>query len=205
MKKAFTIVELLMVITIIAVLGTIVTTAASSAMRSSREKRTEAMRTALQAAIATYHAQDSNEKWPGAIESLAQNGTTAVLGEGDAQEVFQTIVRKSIGASGARNPLIDAGALFVAPNGARDGRSTGLGFMDALKGGPHRRKLGVTQMVFGYQGKTTGRFHRFNIIYNAATDSVKVSTCCHDCCGTDGCTKDGGAGRTLCPVCHAEE
>lgn len=204
MKKAFTIVELLMVITIIAVLGTIVTTAASSAMRSSREKRTEAMRVALQAAIATYHAQDPNEKWPGAIEGLAQSGTTAVLGEGDAQAVFQEIVKKSVGASGARNPLVDAGALFVAPNGVRDGKSSGLSFTDALKGGPHRRKLGVSQMVFGYQGKVTGRFHRFNIVYNAATDSVKVSACCHECCGTDGCTKPAGS-QSPCPVCHAEE
>lgn len=204
-RRGFTIVELLMVIAIIAVLSTIVTTAAMSAMRSSREKRTEAMRIALQSAIATYHAQDSNEKWPGAIENLAEKAQSDVLSESQAQSVFQEIVKKSIGATGLKNPLIDPTGLFVARSGISDGKGTGVGFTEALKGGPHRQKIGVSQMAFGYQGKMTGTFHRFNIIYNAKTDSVKVSTCCHECCGVSGCTKNGSAGRPLCNVCHAAE
>jgi len=208
MKKtrgAFTIIELLMVVAIIAVLMGIVTTATVAAMRSSREKRAEAMRVALQAAIATYHAQDANEKWPGAIESLASDGETAVLGESAAQDVFRTIVKKSIGASGQQNPLIDAGALFVARSGVKDGQGYGLGFTEAIKGGAHHQKIGVSQMVFGYQGKVTGRFHRYSIIYNGSTDSITVSKCCHNCCGTGGCTKDGRNGRQLCPDCHRGE
>lgn len=202
-RTGFTIIELLMVISIIAVLTTIVTTAAANAMRSSREKRTEATRVALQAAIATYHAQDTDEKWPGAIENLAESGKTDVLSESQAQEVFQIVVKKSVQANGVR--LIDPSPLFVAPSGARDGVSGGLSFADAVKGGPHRRKLNVSQLVFGYPGKITGKFHRFNIIYNAATDSVKVSTCCHECCGVNGCTKNGSGNRTPCPVCHGSE
>lgn len=201
----FTIIELLMVVAIISVLATIVTTASVATLRSSREKRTEAMRVSLEAAIATYHAQDSDEKWPDAIESLAGSAKSDVLSESQAQTVFQTIVKKSIGAIGAKNPLIDPSGLFVAPSGTADGKGTGIGFTDALKGGPHRRKIGVSQMAFGYQGKKSGKFHRFNIIYNAATDSIKVSTCCHECCGVNGCTKNGSAGHPLCPICHAGE
>ena len=202
-RRGFTIIELLMVIAVISALMTIVTTAAMYSIRSSRERRTEAMRLALQAAIATYHAQDANGEWPGSIENLAKNAETAVLSESDAQEVFRMIVKKSIGASGTRNPLIDAAALHVAPNGVQDGRGNGMDFNAALKGDAHRSKLSVSRMVFGYPGKESGKFHRYNIVYNASTDSVKVSTCCHQCCGVNGCTKSGGKNRTACPVCHS--
>ena len=204
MKRGFTIIELLMVVAIIAVLATLVTTASVATMRSSRAKRREAMRIAWEAAIATYHAQDANEKWPSAIESLAASADSGVLSESQAQEVFREIVKKSIGASGTKNPLIDPGGLFVAASGATDGKSTGLAFTDALHGGPHRRKIGVSRMEFGYQGRKSGRFRRFNIIYHAETDTVKVSACCHECCGVDGCKGNGSGGNRRCS-CHEDD
>ena len=204
MKKGFTIIELLMVIAIIAVLATIVTTASVATLRSSRAKRREAMRIAWEAAIATYHAQDSKEEWPGSIENLASGANSDVLSESQAQDVFRLIVRRSIGSSGAKNPLIDPGGLLVAASGAVDGKSSGVGFADALHGGSHRRKIGVNQMEFGYQGRKSGRFRRFNIIYNAATDSVKVSACCHECCGVNGCTRNGSGNNRRCS-CHEDE
>lgn len=204
MKRGFTIIELLMVVAIIAVLATLVTTASVATMRSSRGKRREAMRIAWEAAIATYHAQDSQERWPGAIENLASGADSGVLSESQAQDVFREIVRKSIGSSGAKNPLIDPSGLFVAASGAIDGKSSGLGFTDALHGGPHRRKIGVSGMEFGYQGRKSGRFRRFNIIYNAATDSIKVSACCHECCGVNGCTRNGSGTNRRCS-CHEDD
>ena len=204
MKKGFTIIELLMVIAIIAVLATIVTTASVATLRSSREKRREAMRISWEAAIATSHAQDSDEKWPGAIESLADGANSAVLSESQAQDIFREIVRKSVGSSGAKNPLIDPGGLIVAASGATDGKSTGLNFTDALHGGPHRKKIGVSRMEFGYQGRKSGKFRRFNVIYHAETDSVKVSACCHECCGVNGCTRNGSGGNRRCS-CHEDE
>lgn len=204
-RRGFTIIELLMVIAIIATLMGLVTTATVSAMRSSREKRAEAMRAALQAAIATYHAQDSDEKWPGGIESMAENGTTGVLTDSQAQEVFQIIVRKSAGSLGQTNPLIDPNGLFVAPSGVQDGKGYGRSYHDAIKGDERRSPVRVAQMVFGYQGKITGKFHRFSIVYNGQADVASVSKCCHECCGVNGCTKDGRDGRPLCPVCHAGE
>ena len=203
-KKGFTIIELLMVIAIISVLATLVTTASVATMRSSRAKRRDAMRIALESAIATYHAQDPNEKWPGAIDGLAESSQSEVLSESQAQEVFREIVRRSVGSSGAKNPLIDPSGLFVAADGAIDGKSSGLGFTDALHGGPHRRKIGVSRMEFGYQGRKSGRFRRFNVIYHAETDSVKLSTCCHECCGVNGCKRNGSGGNRRCD-CHEDE
>ena len=181
MRKAFTIVELMVVVAVIAVLMTIVTTASMNAIRSSREKRRDAMRVALQAAIATYQASNSEGDWPGALKNVADNGKTVVLSEEEAQNVFRIIVQKSTGESGAPLPLIDPHALFVAPNGAIDGKSSGMSYDEARHGDAHRRrKIPVAQMVFGYQLKESGKFHRYNIIYHGETDSVEVSHDDHD-------------------------
>ena len=198
-RRGFTIVELMMVIGVIAVLMTIVTTTAMSSMRGSREKRTEAMRVALQTAITTYQAQDSEGKWPKEIETFAEKAESAVLSESDAQKVFQKIVQMSIGQGERYLPLIDPKGLFVAPYGVMDGKGAGRSFSEARQGDGRRQKLPVAQMAFGYQGKMTGRFHRFNIVYHAQTDSVEVSKCCHECLTESGC-RNGN-----CPTCHAAE
>ena len=200
MRKAFTIVELMVVMGVIAVLMTIVTTASMNSIRSSRERRQEAMRVAFQAAIATYQASNSNGDWPGALKSAAENGRTVVLSEAEAQNVFRIIVQKSTGESGTPLPLIDPHALFVAPNGAVDGKSSGLSYDDARHGDAHRRrKIPVAQMLFGYQGKNSGKFYRFNIVYHAETDSVTVSACCEKCLSKDGCR------NSKCQYCHGRE
>ena len=199
-RRGFTIVELMMVIGVIAVLMTIVTTSAMSSMRGSREKRRDAMRIALESAIATYQAQNSEGKWPGPIESLAENAESAVLSESDAQKVFQIIVQHSMGQASPRMQLIDPNGLFVAPSGVQDGKGSGRSFPDARNGdGRRRQKMPVANMAFGYQGTVTGKFHRFNIVYHAQTDSVSVSAHCHDCVTTTGCSNGN------CPKCHANE
>ena len=171
----------MVVVAVIGVLMTIVTTASMNAIRSSREQRKEAMRVAFQAAIATYQASNSNGDWPGALKNAAENGRSVVLSEEEAQNVFRIIVQNSTGESGAPLPLIDPHALFVAPNGAIDGRSMGMSYDEARHGDAHRRrKIPVAQMVFGYQLTDSGKFHRYNIIYHAETDSVEVSSEGHD-------------------------
>lgn len=198
-RRGFTLVELMVVVAVIAVLMTIVTTASMHAFRSAREKRTSAMQTVLQQSIANYHAADSENKWPGGIEDLARNGESGVLGEEEAQRVFRIIVQKSTGESGGLLPLIDPHGLYVAPSGTQDGRGTGMSFDDARQGDARRQKLAVARMAFGYPGKLTGKFHRFNIIYRAETDSASVSACCHNCLGVNGCRN----GR--CETCHRNE
>jgi len=198
-RRGFTIVELMMVIGVIAVLMTIVTTTAMSSMRGSRDKMAEAMRVALQAAITTYQAQDSAGKWPSEIETYAENAESAVLSESDSQKVFQKVVQMSIGQGEKYIPLIDPHGLFVAPYGVEDGKGSGRSFSSARQGDGRRQKLPVAQMAFGYQGKMTGRFHRFNIIYHAQTDSIEVSKCCQNCISVSGCRNHN------CPTCHAPE
>lgn len=190
-RRGFTIVEMMMVVGVIAVLMTIVTTTAMSSMRGSREKRKEAMRIALQAGITAYQARDSEGKWPRPIESLADSSETAVLSDNDAQTVFRMIVQKG---------LIDPNGLFVAPSGVQDGKGTGRSYSDAKNGDGRRQGITVNQMVFGYQGKMTGRFHRFNIVYKAETDSVIVSDHCQNCLTESGGCRDGN-----CETCHRAE
>lgn len=175
-RKGFTIIELLAVIAILSVLMTIVVTAASGVFKASRAKRTEAMRVAFQAAIASYRAADPNGQWPSEIESKAKAGTSGWLSDDAAQNVFRKIVQRSTGESGALLPLIDPGALFVAPTGAQDGKTVGLSFYEARQGTEKRQKIGVARMLFGYPDEASGRFRRFHVYYSAATDSATVAT-----------------------------
>lgn len=173
-RRGFTIIELLAVIAILSVLMTIVVTAAAGVFRASRGKRADAMKVALQAAIASYHAADPNGKWPSEIESKAENGESGWLTDDAAQNVFRKIVQRSTGESGAVLPLIDPSALFVAPSGAQDGKTVGLSFNEARQGTAKRQKLAVANMCFGYPDESSGRFRRFYVYYSAASDSVVV-------------------------------
>ena len=200
MKRGFTIVELLMVIGVIAVLMTIVTTAATNSIRSSRAQRCEAMKVALQAALATYQAADSQGKWPAPVQTVADGGVTSALSQEEAQRAFRIVVQRSTGESGSTLPLIDPHGLFVAPSDAKDGETIGRSYDDARrKSAHHQRPLPVAQMEFGYPGRKSGKFYHYNVIYHAESDSVTVSTCCKECLGADGC-KDSG-----CQYCHKRE
>ena len=198
-RRGFTIVELLMVLAIIATLMGLITGASVAAIRSAREKRTEAMRTALQAAIVSYQAADSQGQWPGGLNDLADSSKSGLLKGEEAQRVFRLVVQKSTGQSGSL-PLIDPSALFVAPSGATGGKSRGTNFQEARNGGAHRKKIPLAQMEFGYPGRKSGKFHHFNIYYNGQTDSIKVLTCCEQCA-----TSSGGCMNSNCSRCHKPE
>lgn len=202
MKKAFTLIELMLVIAVISILITIVTNASINAIQSARSKQAEAMRISLQASIASYQAANAEGKWPGALDDIADAGRTVVLSEDQAQNVFRVVVQKSTGENGAPLPLIDPHGLFVAPAGSQDGRTTGMRYDDARHGDGHRRrKFGIADLVFGWQGAKSGKFHRFNIIYHAETDSVTVHTCCTHCLNAT----TGSCGDSKCRHCHGED
>lgn len=178
-RRGFTLVELMIVISVLGILMTIVTTAAVNSIHSAREKQTEAMRVAFQSAISTYQAANSSGKWPSPVQTAADNAQTVVLSEEAAQTTFRIIVQKATGASGAAMPLIDPHGLVVAPTGAVDGRTRGLPYDEARQGDGQRRGITTDRMLFGYQEAKSGRFRRFNIVYHAETDSVTVHTESH--------------------------
>ena len=171
MKRAFTLIELMLVVAVLAILITIVATAASGAIKSARERRRDTMAAVLREGIATYYAR--NGKWPGGIESKAENGDNHTFTGGEADSIFRVVVKGSVGR---KNPYLDPHALFVAPSGVSDGKSYGAPFMEVRKKNtpPHLRRLNVESMSFGYQDPSTGRFRRYAVYYNAASDSVEV-------------------------------
>lgn len=188
MKKGFTLVELMITVGILAILLTIVVVSAGGVMKAAREKRTEAMRVALEQGIATYYAQMS--EWPKPIEDAIGSQTDKdefVLSESETDQVFVEIVRKAFGkGKGLKSMMVDASALYVADKSTlrtpveqrycwqrHCGR--GIDFAEATKkNAKHGISLG--QMAFGYPCKEHGLFCRFKIKYNVKSDSVKVVT-----------------------------
>ena len=65
-RAAFTIVELLMVVTILAILASIITMGVNGMFRSARLKRATAMKLVLKSGLETYYAQQG--EWPDGIK-----------------------------------------------------------------------------------------------------------------------------------------
>ena len=181
-RNGFTIVEMLVVVAILGVLVGIVTTAAGSAIRQSRIKRTAAMRTVLQAGLATYYAQKG--EWPGKkLRKMSNDGTAGgklrveYLDETDADEVFQELVNESKESS----PMLDVTGLFVADSGAvgNDSSKSKIHGRDFKVASNKKDKKGYIKpnlRAYGYATGGKAEFRRFIIKYNYETDSVTVMT-----------------------------
>lgn len=188
LRRGFTILELMIVISIIAILATLVTKAAMSSIKEARYKDAKIMAQSIKMGIVNYHAQ--NGKWPGKIEDCADKGDPPTgnthhpgfLSNDDADKVVQLVIKE--GETG--NPLIDASGLFVATRSAANARhGHGMNFGEA-----RRRGVPLTDMAFGYQKfgstrcnehgiKKSGEFCRFLIKYDVTNDTVSVK-CCED-------------------------
>ena len=182
-RKGFTIVEMLMVIGVLGILIGLVTTAASTAIRQARSKRTMAMLTILQSGLETFRAQQG--EWPDALQSYAKDSGTAhrrtkvaYLSDDEAAKVFQQLVKESVkpGAS----PMLDVMGLMVARKGSvkydKNSKTQGLDFSLAIVNSKHRKKILLKDMAFGYMTKETGVFRPFVVKYNYETDSATVMT-----------------------------
>ena len=187
MKKGFTIVELLVVITVIGVLMGIVTTAASNSVKASREKRATALCSVVQTALATYNAQKAG--WPEPLGSKVRNGSFSssneegVNGQTDtdkyvltASEVRQ-MVKALVEETKKGNPMMDISGLYVSrDSGEKDGKGSGMDFMSAIRGTKRsKKKMSTSEMYYGYPDKETGRFRRFKMVYSIPTDLLAVS------------------------------
>ena len=176
LRNGFTIVELMMVIAIIAVLMTMVTTTAGSAIRRARVRKAEALVTVVQQGINTYYAQ--KDEWPGNWYSDSLNGdsgdeTVYTLKDSEVDACIREVVREStIG----KNPMLDVTGLYVtdSPN---SNKAAGMDFMDAIHGTKqHPNKiLSLSTMYFGYPEEKHGYFRRFTITYSITSDRITVS------------------------------
>lgn len=204
-RRGFTIVELLMVVAIIAVLMGIIGIAASGAIKSARGKRMEALVTAVQSAVDTYHARFG--EWP-EIDSKLGSGnlqqnvwsteddserdpTKYSLSGDEVDKIMRQIAKVSSGkAKGKANPLIDISALVVSKSaGGPNDKGTGCDFYLGLKGDKRRDPIGFANMHFGYARKDDNRFRRFIMIYSIPTDAISVMT--QEDAKSKGLLKDG--------------
>ena len=181
-KSGFTIVEMLMVIGILAALMGIVTTAASAAIRQSRDRRTAAVKQVIQTGIGAYLSQYNS--WPpknGKLQSWMENGLSGgkhvdFLSADDYDEMMTELAKKSLGSK-TTSPVMDFSACVVATKTAA-AKKTGRGqnFTEAIKKKKkHGSTLKLSEMVFGYITKD-GYFRRYLVQYNADSDSVTVMT-----------------------------
>ncbi len=191
-KRGFTIVEMLMVIAVLAVLMGIVSTAASAVIRRSRVRKNEALRTALQAGIATYCQQEGF--WPpgknGAIQKWSDNGldpedrSTGVgtLDESGYDALMNYMVTRCLNASG--NKVMDVSGFTAVRRSATSTKENGQpkcygeevkAWVAKLKASNARGTAPqASEMTFGYSHSDKGYFRRFVIKYNAEADNVTV-------------------------------
>ncbi len=186
-RRGFTIVELVMVIGIIAVLITMVTTAASQSVKAARNSRASAMCEIIETGLATYYAQKG--EWPGSIGSKIANGSLGTRtnqlgmnGQSDSDQFVlngsevRDMIKAMVDECKQGNPVIDLSGLYVSRSTGEIGqKGWGLDFISAIHGTKETsRKMKVAEMYYGYQNDN-GYFRRFNIIYSIPTDKMIVS------------------------------
>ncbi len=177
MKKAFTLIELLMVVTILAILLGIITAVATASIRQSRERRAQAMKQTLQNGIEVYHTMKG--KWPQPIETVAKGqreGTAVDLSGKDYDKVMQELLKESA-RKVAKACVMDPTGLLIMPASAPDPSKSSVDFRAAAtKNGPYAKRMSTSDMTVVYQKKEDGRAYRYVLEYNTKSDSVTVMT-----------------------------
>ena len=177
-KRGFTIIELLMVVTILATLMGIITTAVFASLRQARGRRADAMRQTLQNGIIAY--RQLKDEWPGDLEKLANKppsnrGTVITLTTDEYDSVVEDLLKVSMGKS-AKNRVMDPIGMLVMGKNGSEGKSSGVDYRSAAqKNGPYAKRMSSSEMTIVYQGGN-GKARRFKIAYNTEADSVTVST-----------------------------
>ena len=177
MKKGFTVVELLMVVAILAVLLGIVTTAAVSSIRQSRERQAQAMKQTLQNGIASYKVR--RDRWPGKLESWADRQTEDTLGylsNSDYDTVMHELLKASSGKS-TKSRVMDPVGLSVMATSGLDGKLYCMDYRSVTtKNNKHAKRMEPNEMTVVYPRTSDGKGLRFVIEYNTESDVVTVMT-----------------------------
>jgi len=171
-RRGFTLLELMLVITILGILVTIVVTSIAGLIRTSRIKRANVLCKLVQEGLATYYAQ--NDRWPGSVGEAIENGTFhpgdnyVTLSASQARDMIKVLVEETKKG----NPLMDITGLYVSR-----GDKHGMNFLDAIHGTrKSSKKMKLAEMHFGYPEASHGHFRAFKIIYNVPSDHMEVTT-----------------------------
>lgn len=189
-RRAYTIIELLMVVAVISILLTLIFKGISGSLYAARERRTETLLQVVRSGIDAYRAYEG--QWPQVLQNHVESGNfpgenkeasdvsnrrthdpnVYVLPGDEVREMVKTLVDEAKKG----NALIDISALFVSRDtGKKDGKGFGLDFTAAVHGTrTSRRKMSTSQMYFGYPDKETGHFRRFKMVYAIPTDTLTV-------------------------------
>lgn len=177
-RRGFTIVELLVVVSIISILLTLVFTGISGSMADARERHAEALCQAVQSGLASYYAQ--KQEWPGQLGGYVESGNfpggrtdTYTLSANEVRAMVKALVDEAKDG----NTLMDISGLYVSSDpGEPGGKAHGLDFISAVRGTKKSgRRMSTANMYFGYPDRATGRFRRFKMTYSIPTDSIRVS------------------------------
>ena len=171
-RRGFTLLELMLVMTILGILVTIIVTSIAGVVRSARIKRANVLCKLVQEGLATYYAQ--NDRWPGPVGESIENGTFhpgdnyVTLSASQTREMIRILVQETKRG----NPLMDITGLYVSRGGKH-----GMDFLDAIHGTrKSSRKMKLAEMHFGYPEPAHGHFRAFKIIYNVPSDHMEVTT-----------------------------
>ncbi len=173
MRKAFTIVELMMVVGIIGILLGIVTTAASGSIKQARLIKSKACCNLLEEGMKTYYAQHG--KWPGIGDKTDSIQTDSGVYQLTPSEITSA-VREMIAEVKKNNPPMNITGLYVSRStGEKRSRGLGMDFKDAIRGTKKsQKKMSTSEMNFGYPHPNNGFFRHFIVKYHGATDTITV-------------------------------
>ena len=187
MKKAFTLLELMVVLAIIGILLGIVMTVASSSIQWARDSKARALCKVVQSGIEEYKAQ--KDKWPYIDDQLsnltssnrtnndgykeAHDAARYELNAEEVRNVIRTVIEDSVKDS---SPMMDFSKLYVSRSSGNAGSEAyGYDFWEAVRGAKNRPPMNVSEMYFGYPDPSTGAFLRFKMTYSISADQLKVS------------------------------
>ena len=168
-RRGFTIIELLVVVSIMAVIATLATGAAIKAVKHSREKRIDTMARALEMALVNYRALYG--KWPVDFYKYSKDGDEndrMIVLKGDVKNA--AVFKEVLLAVKSNRALVDTTALMTNVKGKR------MSVRDALE------KYAGSDIPIGYPDPAPKdddpaeykTFKYYTVEYNERTDSVKV-------------------------------
>ncbi len=160
-RRGFTILELLIVVSIIAIIATLAIGAAIKSVKQARNRRVDTMARGLEIALANYRAQENT--WPFSIDDFVQDQNDRsrywIHGKNNAK-AFKKLYDGSGGQK--KSAYLEASSYLVLSGGSRVSLRVAI-------------DKGRTDAVFGYPlPDNTSRFCCYCLCYNPLTDTVKV-------------------------------